>query len=60
MPDCPLDTCECDDWPPTECPECGVTTLGFTAEDWWRHFRDDCDTLASLYCFAREPEDADA
>lgn len=53
---CPLDECQCDDWPPTECPQCGVTAVGFTPEDWCRHFHKECDTLGALYCFAQKPE----
>lgn len=51
-PQCPMNECQCDGWPPAECPQCGVTMIGFTPEDWYRHFKEDCDPLGGLYCFA--------
>lgn len=56
--ECPHDECVCEDWPPDECPRCGVQTLGFTPEDWWEHFGGECHGLARLFCFAVEPETA--
>lgn len=53
--DCPQNDCQCDDWPPTECPQCATRIIGATAEDWYRHFDEDCETLGRLYCFVAEP-----
>lgn len=58
MDRCPLDECQCDGGPPTECPTCGVTLLGATPEDWWEHFEEDCNGYGRLLCFAEPGEDS--
>lgn len=55
---CPVDECRCEEWPPTECPQCGVATIGFTPEDWYHHFDGPCEPLGALYCFVKEPTEA--
>lgn len=57
---CPQEECQCEDWPPTECPQCGVIMIGATPSDWYDHFGDECDTLGRLYCFASKENEAKA
>lgn len=54
--DCHKADCECEDWPPTECPQCGVTFIGASPQDWWVHFDSDCEYLGKLYCFVEKPD----
>ena len=55
--DCPREVCRCEDWPPDECPQCGVQTLGFTPEDWRQHFDQECRSLARVFCFVADPQE---
>jgi len=55
--ECPREVCQCEDWPPDECPQCGVQALGFTPEDWRQHFTQECDGLARLFCFVADPQE---
>jgi hypothetical protein len=56
MSACPQDVCECNGWPPDECPQCGTVMLGFTPGDWHRHFEQECRGLGRLYCFVQPGE----
>jgi len=56
--DCPNEECQCEGWPPEECPQCGQRVLGFTPEDWRQHYAQECRPLGKLYCFVSHDQES--